>query len=286
MVVKLGGNSYLLPARALAVGALIPLLGACSPPIALPLPSHVQRQKNVTYACQASTPLLADVYYRPQVAAAPAILLIHGGSWKGDGSKWMMNGIARKLAKRGYVVVNATYRGLPENRYPVPVDDLRQAIRWMKVNAKTYGIDPRRIATFGYSAGGHLATMVALADGNPEGVRAIVAGSAPFDLTLYPGGDIIPRFLGGTQKEIPQLFHEASPVNQVKRDSPPIFIYHGTADNLVQPEHAVRMQAAYRKAGMNTEIHWMKGRAHLGALLWPGTKVDEAIDFLDGILKP
>lgn len=280
------GDTIRWMARLLAVWGLVPLLGSCTLPSAVPLPAGVKRQRDVTYTPASwPSPLLADVFYRPGGDPAPAVLLVHGGSWKADGARWSMNGIARKLARRGYVVVNVTYRGVPDDRYPAPLEDLREAIRWMRRNAGAYGIDPRHIATYGFSAGGHLAALVALKDGNPEKVEAIVAGSAPFDLTLYPGGDIVPKFLGGTQKEIPGLFREASPVNHVTRSSPPIFIYQGTDDDLVQPEHAVRMQAAYRKAGMNPEIHWMEGRSHVDGFLLSGTKVDEAIDFLDGIMK-
>lgn len=264
----------------------IPLYCSCVLPIATPLASGVKRQKSVTYTPTSwPTPLTADVFYRPKVKRAPAVLLIHGGSWKSNGARWSMNGIARKLAARGYVVVNVTYRGVPDYRYPAPVEDLREAIRWMRRNADAYGIDSRRIATYGFSAGGHLAAQVALQDGNPEKVEAIVAGSAPFDLMLYPGGDIVPKFLGGTRDKIPELFKEASPVNHVTRSSPPIFIYQGTDDDLVQPEHAIRMQAAYRRAGMNPDIHWMEGRSHVDGFLLPGGRVDEAIDFLDAIMK-
>ena len=264
----------------------VPFLGGCLLPVASPLPAGVKRQKDVVYT-SASWParLSADVFHHPGAPPAPGVLLVHGGSWKADGARWSMNGIARKLSRRGYVVVNVSYRGVPADRYPAPVEDLREALRWMRKNAGTYGIDPRRIATYGFSAGGHLAAQVALQDGNPEGVKAIVAGSAPFDLMLYPGGDLVPAFLGGTRREVPALFREASPVNHVTRSSPPIFIYQGTDDDLVQPEHAVRMQAAYRRAGMDAPVHWMEGRSHVDGFLMPGTKVDEAIDFLDAIFK-
>jgi len=264
----------------------IPLYWGCVLPVNVPVAPGVKRQKSVIYTPPSwPTPLTADVFHRPGGSPAPAVLLIHGGSWKANGARWSMDGIARKLAARGYVVVNVTYRGAPDYRYPAPVEDLREAIRWMRRNAGTYGIDPRRIATYGFSAGGHLAAQVALRDDNPEKVMAIVAGSAPFDLTLYPGGDIVPEFLGGTRDKIPGLFREASPVNHVTRSSPPIFIYQGTDDDLVQPEHAIRMQAAYRRVGMDPEIHWMPGRSHVDGFLLPGGRVDEAIDFLDATMK-
>ena len=226
--------------------------------------------------------LKADVYHPPKGGLSPAVLLIHGGGWKEEDGRWQMKSIARKLARRGYVVMNVTYRGAPAFHYPAPVDDLREALGWMRRNAKTQGIDPHRIATFGYSAGGHLASMVGLED---HGVKAIVAGGGPFDLTLYPGGDLVPAFLGGTQKEIPKRFREASPVNHVTHASPPIFIYHGSRDTLVPPEHARRMQAAYQRAGAKSEIHWLAGRSHITTFLFSGGTVSQAIDFLDRTVK-
>ncbi|MDB6076824.1 MAG: alpha/beta hydrolase [Akkermansiaceae bacterium] len=253
-----------------------------------PLPHGVTRAAAIRYTPERwPAPQVADIYYRPGAAPAPAVLLIHGGSWKeSQGARWTMDGIARHLARRGYVVVNAGYRGYPDYLYPAPVDDLREAIHWMRGNAATYGIDPNRIATYGFSAGAHLAAQVALRDGNPEQVRAIVCGSAPFDLTLYPGGDIVPAFLGGRIDKIPAKFREASPVNHVTRRSPPIFIYQGTRDTLVQPEHATRMQQAYARHGLATQVHWLPGSTHAGALIAPGHVVEDAIDFLDRNLKP
>lgn len=273
-------------AKWVTIGGTACFLVACLPPVAAPLSPEVRRQKDSVYTPQSwPSPLKADVFYRPGNHRSPGILLVHGGSWQADGARWSMNGIARKLANRGYVVVNVTYRGLPSDRYPAPIEDLRRAIQWMRLNAGAFGIDQDRIGVYGFSAGGHLAAQVALAKGNPENVKAVVTASAPFDLTLYANGDVVPKFLGGSYAEIPEVFRDASPVNHVTRTSPPIFIYQGTDDDLVQPEHAIRMQAAYRRAGMNPDIHWMKGRSHVDGFLFPGNKVDEAIDFLDATLK-
>ena len=112
-------------------------------------------------------------------------------------------------------------------------------------------------------------------------IRAIVAGGAPSDLTFYPGGDLVPQFLGGTQREIPQRFKEASPVNYVTPNSPPMFIYHGTSDQLVRPEHALAMIAALEKQRVPHATYWIEGRDHIAAFLLPGGSVGAAIDFLD-----
>ncbi len=227
-------------------------------------------------------PVMGDLY-RPKVASpAPAVLLIHGGGWTGKDSRWQMRPIAGKLARKGYVVLNVTYRLAPRWIYPAPVEDMREAVKWLRVHAAEQGIDPTRIATFGYSAGGHLAAMTGLMEG-PENshIKAIVAGGAPSDLTFYPGGDLVPQFLGGNIKKIPERFKEASPVNYVTKHSPPMFIYHGTDDHLVPPEHARAMISALERNHVFHETYWVEGRDHVATFLLPAGAVNAAIAFLD-----
>ena len=227
-------------------------------------------------------PVLGDLY-RPQATGlAPAVLLVHGGGWTGKDGRWQMTPAAAKLAKRGYVVLNVTYRLAPRWIYPAPVEDLQEAVKWLRTHAAENGVDPDRIATFGYSAGGYLAALTGLIEGPQSShIRAIVAGGAPSDLTFYPGGDLVPQFLGGTQQQIPQRFKEASPVNYVTTNSPPMFIYHGSRDQLVRPEHPLAMIAALEKRRVPHETYWIEDRDHIAAFLLPGGSVDAAIGFLD-----
>jgi len=270
-------------AGALSVGMVAVLASGC---VAIPV-TGAKRERVVYTPASWPERLVADVY-RPQPCGrpAPAVLLVHGGGLRAGGGRWEMNGIAAKLVKRGYVVMNVTYRSIPVYQYPAPVEDLRQALQWMRAHVGEYGIDKRRIATFGYSAGGYLGALVAL-QGVPGDVRvrAIVAGGSPFDLRFYPGGDLIPTYLGGNQQEVPELYDEASPVNYVRRNSPPMFIYQGSADPLVRPEHALRMQLVCKMVGTRCEVHWLRGYGHLGAFLFSGPVVDRAIDFLDREMK-
>lgn len=231
-------------------------------------------------------PVLGDLYRPKNAVSAPGVLLIHGGGWTGKDGRWQMDSIAKQLAKRGYVVLNVTYRLAPRWTYPAPVEDLQQAVKWMRNNGTEYGIDPNRIATFGYSAGGYLAALTGLIEGPADSkIRAIVAGGAPSNLTFYPGGDLVPQFLGGTQQQIPQRFKEASPVNYVTSKSPPMFVYHSTDDKLVPREHADAMIAELRKNSVSHESFWIRGRDHIATFLFPGGSIDAAIAFLDRRMK-
>jgi acetyl esterase/lipase len=228
-------------------------------------------------------PMRGDLY-RPKKSnsLAPAVLLVHGGGWTGKDGRWQMAPIAKKLVKKGYVVLNVTYRLAPRWTYPAPVEDLQEAVKWMRAHAAEEGIDSDRIATFGYSAGGYLAALTGLIEGpQSSNIRAIVAGGAPSNFMFYPGGDLVPQFLGGTQQEIPWRYKEASPVNYATPSSPPMFIYHATSDRLVRMEHPEAMVGALKKNGVPFETFWIKGRGHIAAFLLPSGSVDAAIYFLD-----
>lgn len=231
-------------------------------------------------------PLQADVYQPGGPGLWPGVLLIYGGSWDSADHRWHMKLLARKLAKRGFVVMNATYRGTSDFQYPAPVDDLREALRWLRTHAAQHRLDPNKVATYGFSAGGHLAALIGMLPGPAEvRVQAVVAASAPADLALFPGGEILPRFLGATFAEKPEIFRQASPVTHVTPDDPPVFLYHGTADKTVSPEHTKAFKAALDRAGVRNELRWAEGRGHATVLLFGGAAEAAAIDFLDATLR-
>ncbi|HRE81539.1 MAG TPA: alpha/beta hydrolase [Opitutaceae bacterium] len=245
------------------------------------------RTSNLVYtSSEWPRPLKADLYQPEGEGPWPAVVLIYGGSWDSKDHRWWMTLLARKLAKRGFIVLNAAYRGTPEFQYPAPVDDLRQALRWLRTHASELQLSPDRIAVYGFSAGGHLASLLGTLPAAPEErVQAVVAFSAPSDLTLFPGGEILPRFLGGRCSEKPELFRDASPLTYVTADDPPFFLYHGTADTTVDPEHSRRLQAALQRAGVPNELIWVEGRGHAAMLFRAGAAEDAAVDFLDRTLR-
>jgi acetyl esterase/lipase len=290
-------RSLFSTARVLPVSLSLLLVG-CATHIGKPLPSPVNPPpapvvarfsvtRDVVYT-PAGWPqtLLADLYQPALNSPRPAVLLLHGGGWTGGDRRWHMRSIAEKLARRGYVVLNATYRTTPAYAYPAPLDDVREALIWLCAHAAEHHIDPTRIALYGYSAGGHLAALAGLKDGPPETrVRAIVAGGAPSDLTLYQGGKLVPLFMGGTQTEVPETYRDASPINHASADDPPVFMYHGRWDRLVPPAHAIALDAALTRAGVRHELYWLGARAHITAFIFDGKSEETAIDFLDRELR-
>jgi acetyl esterase/lipase len=223
--------------------------------------------------------LVADLYIPSGKELAPAVLLIHGGGWNGKERRSDMSAIANTLAKRGYFVMNTTYRLTPDWKFPAQTNDLEAALRFMRVNHASLNIDTSRIATFGYSAGGHLAALIGL---DPENdVKAVVAGGAPADLSFWPDGKLTGLLLGGPLKGNEAIYHKASPVSYVRKDSPPVFIYHGSADDLVPVEHPKAFIEALQAKGVPHETYWIKGRSHIFAHIFSAAAIPKAIDFLD-----
>src|SRR6185312_7813774 len=175
-------SSYRLLAL-LVVGVLSGCAGAGSkaPAVAHHVKTDFSKAAEVVYTPDGwPRALRADVYQPRGVGPWPAVLLIYGGSWSADDHRWQMKRIARKLAGRGYVVMSAAYRGLPEDRFPAPWDDLREALRWLRAHAADYRVDPGKVAAYGFSAGGQLAALLGTLEGPAEvRVQAVVTASGP-----------------------------------------------------------------------------------------------------------
>ncbi|MGJ8642516.1 MAG: prolyl oligopeptidase family serine peptidase [Luteolibacter sp.] len=220
--------------------------------------------------------------FRPEAEGElPAVLLIHGGVKIGDDGRWLMDGIGRKLSDRGYYVLNITYRNVRDWNYPSQLQDVQEAIHWLRSNAEEEGVDPARIAVWGYSAGGYLGQLAGLKEGREDAdVKAIVAGSAPSDLIVYANGKLVKKHLGG-EENLEARIDEASPIMHVTENSPPVFLYHGTDDKLVQPVHTSELAQALGKKGVTNEVFWLHGKGHISAFFGQDDAVDAAMDFLD-----
>jgi acetyl esterase/lipase len=161
--------------------------------------------------------LLLDLWLPPAdgIAEKPLLVLIHGGGFSG-GSRSNLADAAVEYARRGFVVASIDYRLRPSSTYEELVlaatqamDDGLEAIRWLRVNAGTYGIDAERIATLGTSAGGYLSLAAAhLEDQTPGGplgsVPTDVAASMSTGASLSAGLDQV-TFDGGDAPTL--MFH-------------------------------------------------------------------------------
>jgi acetyl esterase/lipase len=247
------------------------------------------------YADGSGVALRADVYAPPSDGPFPGVLVVHGGSWQ-RGNKERMRRVAERLARHGYVAVSIDYRLAPANRYPTQLHDCQDAVRWMRRNAAWLHIDPMRIGGFGYSAGAHLVALLATTDpaasldvasrGTPADTRlqAAVIGAAPTDLRRFRPNWVFNRLLGGPPDQMPDLYAAASPITFVTPDDPPMFLYHGAHDWMVDPSQSQIMVDALRRAHVPVEYYETRG-GHFSTFLFDADEVRHALAFLDRWLK-
>ncbi|MFA0742375.1 MAG: hypothetical protein DFNUSKGM_002498 [Candidatus Fervidibacter sacchari] len=210
----------------------------------------------------------------------PAVIVIHGGAWRG-GDKKDMRILAEPLAQRGYVVAAINYRLAPKWSYPAQLDDCQRAVRWLRKNAKEFRVDTKRFGAAGASAGGHLALLLGTRevrdDSDPElkgissKVQCVLSICGPTDLTdkRYAQalrdselGKILIEFIGKPYDEAPELWKEASPICHVSPDDAPTFIIHGDQDLLVPLDQSLKFAEAMKKVGVEVQVVVIKGMGH------------------------
>jgi acetyl esterase/lipase len=239
------------------------------------IPDSVKAISDVLYKEVNGRSLYLDIY-RPKGDAKPnpLILVFHGGYWKA-GDKADTRFHALRFADMGYTVASVGYRLSGEAAYPANVEDLFDAVRFLTKNADTYGIDPNRIATFGGSAGGHLASMVGLA-ANTSGYRpasGIDASAFKAVMSIYGINDLtlaIQRMDASTQQYIGAPwdkagvhYTEASPISHVDADDPPVFLSHGTIDGSVSVLNSDSLAAKLKSVGVPVVYDRVEGWPHI-----------------------
>ncbi|MBX3072212.1 MAG: alpha/beta hydrolase [Thermomicrobiales bacterium] len=227
-------------------------------------------ERSVSYGTAGDTDLLLDAHIPPSTGELrPAVILIHGGRW----SQFIATRVdysqdARRFALAGYVTFNIDYRLLTsvpgENAWPAQLDDVQRAVRWVRANAATYDVDPERIGAYGHSAGGHLASMLAVRDTRDNSdaelasfssrVQCAATVAGHFDLTIpyltQDDNDVVVKLLGGTADEEPDAYRDASPITWVDAESSPHLIIYGAADQLNPVAQGRNMVASLQEGGV------------------------------------
>jgi acetyl esterase/lipase len=184
---------------------------------------------------------------------APVLVYVHGGAWIIGNKREQGIPMMYELARRGWVCVAINYGLSPKATWPTHIVDCKRALAWVREHITEYGGDPSFIAVSGGSAGGHLASLLALTPNQPEwqpgfeDVDTTVDACVPFygvyDLTgdpalsgAYGPGlfDLLQRRVMKTTPAVdPDVFEQASPDHRVTPDAPPMFVVHGANDTLV-----------------------------------------------------
>ena len=207
-------------------------------------PTQAEVIQDVTFR-QTETRILKLDVYRPTSAPLsdsghPAIMAVHGGSWRSGDKGQYFNNLYHHLAGQGYVVFDVQYRFSQEAHWPAQYDDVSAALHWIVDHAGDYGVDANRLALMGRSAGGYLALHAAYRAAPELGIKAVVSYYAPVDLRLWPlyPGSIGVLLMGGLPHEMPERFADAAVTSHVSENSPPTMLIHGHKDSVVPMLHS------------------------------------------------
>lgn len=249
------------------------------------LPDGIKFTPDITYATIEDRELKLDLY-APKLKPAqpmPVVMWIHGGGWKG-GSKDNPRR-ALPILERGYILVSVEYRLSGEAIFPAAIADCKAAVRWVRANAKTHGMDPDRIGVWGSSAGGHLVALLgtagdvskwdAIHDENADyssRPNAVCDWFGPTDLLRmndFPSkidhdAENSPesRFIGAPIQTVPEKSQLANPINYISAESPPFLIMHGDNDMSVCYNQSELLHAALVKAGVPSTLYKVVGGGH------------------------
>jgi acetyl esterase/lipase len=273
----------------LASAALAPILAATNPVAAQEATppaaqDDIEVLTDVAYGEADGQSLVLDVYRPPaRETPRPAVILIHGGGWSAGVERWVNAEPAEQLAQAGYVAFNIEYRlmdGTPgHNLWPAQIDDVQRAVRWVRANAATYGVDPERIGSYGGSSGGQLSALLGVRDtrdnsdaelaGFSSRVTCVVDLSGDMDLAApYPNpsdNELVATLLGGTPADAPEAYRDPSPLAWVDHDTVPFLIVHGGSDEVNPVELSRRMTTALHDAAVEVIYAGFPGVSHLGA---------------------
>ena len=218
----------------------------------------------------------------PETEPRAAIVLIHGGSWKhGDKSNLNWRIVCQWFASEGFVAVSVNYRLVPAATFPAQLDDVQQAVRWLRDPAQVarFDIDPDRIGAFGGSAGGNLAALLGTQGSGPWTDDARIAAAAtlsgPVDLReRIPTtdsynedfGQVVLDYLGCADfVECPGAA-KASPVFLVDETDPPFFVAHST-EEFIPISQSEALVEALREHSIDTTYVTVEGTLHSIAIL-------------------
>jgi acetyl esterase len=191
-----------------------------------------------------------------------AIVIFHGGGWASGEPAWAF-GRAKHFAEHGMLAVAAQYR-LSNQKEITPIeamDDAQEAIRWVRSNAGNLGIDPDRIAAYGWSAGAHLAASAAVFDGPPPKAPVSCAPNALVLVSpaVHLDEDGWFQRLLGSRAQSPAL----SPSHHIRPGLPPTIIVEGRQDTVTPLAGVQKFVDHMRQAGNRCELYVFDGAGHL-----------------------
>ncbi len=208
----------------------------------------------------------------PGTANGTAVVVLPGGGYGGVSMDFEGVNASKLLTDHGITAFVIRYRHAPRFQFPIPLEDAHRAVRWVRSHAEEYKLKPDHIGIMGFSAGGHLASMVItrIDTGKPDASAPMdqISARPDFAVLIYPVITFVDEAfvhkgsrsnLTGTRQE---LWQELSTDLHVTANTPPTFLIHGGTDKGVPPENSIHFAEACRKAKVSVELHVLSQGDH------------------------
>ena len=229
---------------------------------------------DVVYGHKHGMALTLDVFTPKEPNGAGVLFMVSGGWF----SRWYPPeravGMFQAMLDKGLTVFAVRHGSSPKYVIPEIIEDVRRSVRFIRLKADQFGVDPERLGVTGGSAGGHLSLVLGTTsdEGNPQAedevlrasdrVAAVVAYYPPTDLRSFVEES------SGYPTNYPALKFEASkaddcsPILHVTPDDPPTLLIHGDQDKLVPLEHSTNIMAEFKEKNVTSELLVIEGAAH------------------------
>lgn len=245
------------------------------------------QEQNVVYAESHGVGLVMDIFTPAGPKNGLAIVDVISGAW--DSSRGKIRDHQRAqffstLCDRGYTVFAIRPGSISKFTIPEMIEHLEQGVVWVKQHAEQYGIDIERIGLTGASAGGHLASLLAVKNLSSDvrrgadvaSVKAVGVFFPPTDLLQFGQQDAslgevtaiarrvaFPRGADEfSEEQVREKLIEISPARRVTADAPPFLLIHGTADEVVPLEQSEKLLRALQEHGVSAELILKEGGGH------------------------
>ncbi|MBR5692924.1 MAG: alpha/beta hydrolase [Fibrobacter sp.] len=273
---------------------------------------NTDKTADVNYAGDGKTYHTLDIYIPKDAKESyPVVIHTYGSAWSMNNMKGSadLSTICAAYAKAGYAVVTPNHRSASDAIYPAQLHDIKAVVRFVRGNAAKYKFDTSFIAVSGFSSGGHLSSLTATTCGLKEGksgsvtvdlvgdlgeftsysscVDGAVLWSPPTDIyTMNPismggSGTMEGAFIGVERQGNKDKWMVASSPYYASDDDPPIIMFHGTSDQVVNIEQSQELYDSLKNHNVVTEFVKVSGGSHGGDIMNSTENLNKAVAFLD-----
>jgi acetyl esterase/lipase len=267
---------------------------------------------DVNYVGDGKTYHTLDIYIPKEAKESyPVVIHTYGSAWSMNNMKGSadLSTICAAYVKAGYAVVTPNHRSASDAIYPAQLHDIKAVVRFVRGNAAKYKFDTNFVAVSGFSSGGHLSSLTATTCGLKEGksgsvtvdlvgdlgeytsfsscVDGAVLWSPPTDIyTMNPismggSGTMEGAFIGVEREGNKDKWMVASSPYYASDDDPPVIMFHGTSDNVVNIEQSQELYDSLKNHNVVTEFVKVSGGTHGGDKMNSSENLAKAVAFLD-----